>query len=419
MNKRNLLKTLVITFLTVLFVIIPTNKTYAKKLDEIIDYSMSVEIQDSGYAVIVYDIQWKVLDSKSEGPLEWVKIGIPGRNNISYYGITDTISSIDLDYSGGSYVKIYFDRAYYKDEIVHFSFCLEQDGLYEYNPDNGYAVYTFTPGWFDGIDVDNLTIYWKDELVESVSPACMQSDGYYVWNTSLGSGEKYTVTVKYPGDAYAFTVYEEPEDNSYKYSEHSLIANIGFTIVVILCCVFMIAVCALPVAMPVLIIYLIYRNLSGFTIAKDKKIERTIIEYYESCPNCGGTRAENDDKCQYCGSSMIKSKEVITEEDIAKKPEFQKYATDGLFKYSDDPNKFVRVHVVSAPHIVRSTSNNGARSSSTNRGSSGRSHSSCAHSSCACACACACAGGGRAGCSTKDFYNTNLKLKSLKNKLRK
>ena len=28
---------------------------------------------------------------------------------------------------------------------------------------------------------------------------------------------------------------------------------------------------------------------------------------------------------------------------------------------------------------------------------------------CACACACACAGGGRAGCSKKDFYNTNLK----------
>ena len=30
--------------------------------------------------------------------------------------------------------------------------------------------------------------------------------------------------------------------------------------------------------------------------------------------------------------------------------------------------------------------------------------SSCACASCACACACACAGGGRAGCSKKDFY---------------
>ena len=35
--------------------------------------------------------------------------------------------------------------------------------------------------------------------------------------------------------------------------------------------------------------------------------------------------------------------------------------------------------------------------------------------SCACACACACAGGGRAGCSKKDFYKTNLKSKYIIN----
>ena len=48
-------------------------------------------------------------------------------------------------------------------------------------------------------------------------------------------------------------------------------------------------------------------------------------------------------------------------------------------------------------------------------------HSSCA-SSCACvsscACACACAGGGRAGCTKKDFYHTNLKVKDLKEVLK-
>ena len=42
--------------------------------------------------------------------------------------------------------------------------------------------------------------------------------------------------------------------------------------------------------------------------------------------------------------------------------------------------------------------------------------SSCAHSSCAhssCACACACAGGGRAGCSKKDFYKGSVDVKKL------
>ena len=40
----------------------------------------------------------------------------------------------------------------------------------------------------------------------------------------------------------------------------------------------------------------------------------------------------------------------------------------------------------------------------------GSSSSSCVSS---CACACACAGGGRAGCSKKDFYGTNLRTQKL------
>lgn len=48
---------------------------------------------------------------------------------------------------------------------------------------------------------------------------------------------------------------------------------------------------------------------------------------------------------------------------------------------------------------------------------------SCVRSSCACACAhscaCACAGSGRAGCSKKDFYGTNLTTKKIKKAMRK
>ena len=45
------------------------------------------------------------------------------------------------------------------------------------------------------------------------------------------------------------------------------------------------------------------------------------------------------------------------------------------------------------------------------------SRSSCVRSSCACACACA--GGGRAGCSTKDFYKINFRIEDIKNELNK
>ena len=46
--------------------------------------------------------------------------------------------------------------------------------------------------------------------------------------------------------------------------------------------------------------------------------------------------------------------------------------------------------------------------------SGGAGHSS---HSCACACACACAGGGRAGCSKKDFYKGKIEIDDLINKL--
>ena len=49
--------------------------------------------------------------------------------------------------------------------------------------------------------------------------------------------------------------------------------------------------------------------------------------------------------------------------------------------------------------------------------SSGGSHGSHSGHSCACACACACAGGGRAGCSKKDFYKGNIKVEDIIDKL--
>ncbi len=52
----------------------------------------------------------------------------------------------------------------------------------------------------------------------------------------------------------------------------------------------------------------------------------------------------------------------------------------------------------------------------------GHYYSSCAHSSCAhssCACACACAGGGRAGCSQKDFYKGSVDVKTLNKVLKR
>lgn len=409
MNKIKYYLSLVI--FAVLMVVLPVS-VQAKPLDEILNYEITADVNDDATVTLLYNISWKVLDSKSEGPLNWVKIGVPNSHVLEYTPLTSNISKMSTDNSGGNYIRVYFDRDYYKDEVVDFSFRIIQDNMYLYNPENGYADYTFTPGWFDDITVDNFTLRWNADKVDRFTPECINDNGYHTWNKSLNPGEKFTIKETYPGDAYPFIVFEQEEDNSYEFSEHGPVANFFFVILCIIVLFFMVVVCALPVLIPALIGFTIYKAATGFTSGSDKKITRTVVEYYPACPNCGGSRQEGSDICQFCGSNMVKSKETVTEDEIKKLKDDDKgilnFKENGTYQYSSNPNKYVHVNVITVPHVVKTTTR-----------SSGSHHSSCAHSSCACACACACAGGGRAGCTTKDFYNTDLKMKHIKKVLGK
>jgi len=402
---------LTVAFIAGLLITTSNNDVQAKVLDEILLYDITADVNDNASVDLTYNISWKVLDSKSEGPLEWVQIGLPNSHYGDMVALSDTISSINGKNSGGSYAVIYFDRKYYKDEVVNFSFKVNMDYLYQYYPEEDVVEYGFTPGWFDGITVDQFILRWNSDKISKFEPAgCIMDGGYHVWTASLQPGEKFSIELTYPTDAYAFDLTQHEEKSSdYEFSEHSLIENILFVIAVIIGVILIIAICALPIVGPILVIYGIYKAATGFKLDKQKKITRTIIEYYESCPNCGGSREEGKEKCSYCGSNMVKSKQEIKEEDIPKTDKsLANFKDDGEYRYTSDPNKYVRVNVISVPHLAYVPT-----SRTTSRGGGSTHHSSCAHSSCACACACACAGGGRAGCSTKDFYNTNLKLSYL------
>ena len=146
------------------------------------------------------------------------------------------------------------------------------------------------------------------------------------------------------------------------------------------------------------------------------------------CPHCGAEITYDPSKemivCEYCGRSLVKSEEVIEEKKLKDEDKGAlKYKKNGEYRYTSDPNTYVRVNVIHVPvsHSSSSRSSSSGRSSGRSGGGSSCAHSSCACAcaSCACACACACAGGGRAGCSTKDFYNTKLKLKQLEMKKKK
>ena len=276
--------------------------------DKINDYTIEVTPQKDGTLDIIYHIEWEVLESDKAGELEWVKIGLPNKHYTNLKPLSDTIDHITTNNSGGTYANVYFKDSYEKGEVVTFDFSIHQSNMYIMNnPKEGQTSYSFTPGWFDEMEVENLTIRWYADTTENISPSVEYVDGAYVWNTKLDCGEKFTVNVVYESGALNFTEEGQYKEDSGDMSDGMVLLIIIVVIVVIL---FIIAMCS--------------------------------DDSYSSGSGLGG-----------------RSRTYIH--------------TSGY-------------------------------------------RSSCVRSSCACACACACAGGGRAGCSMKDFYHTNVRLEQLKPK---
>ena len=173
----------------------------AKALDKIWDYTINITPYSDGSLSIEYHIEWEVLDSVSEGPLTWVKIGIPNNHVEEITALSDNIEKIQYYQQGGDYVKIDLDKAYRKGAVIELDFSIHQHRMYEM--DGSDRVYTFTPGWFDDIHVENLCINWDMTDVSAAYGDYYEYDGYYCWMSELSKGEKYTVEVVYPDNVFS------------------------------------------------------------------------------------------------------------------------------------------------------------------------------------------------------------------------
>ena len=275
-------------------------------LDQIEEYTIKVVPRSDGTLDMVYHIKWRVLNDQKDGPLTWVKIGIPNSHVDEIVSGSASIKDIRYYSSGGDYVRIDFHDKYYAGQAVNIDFSFHQSYMYTIDKEKGVCNYSFTPGWFEEIDVDNIAIYWLKKDVVS-STFINTEDEYLVTKQSLKAGKRVSVSVNY--DLSTFSLDEG------KQATNSGGSRVWIIIIIV-------------VAAVALIIFVCY-----------------LAEDYHSGSGFGG------------GSHT---------------------------------------------HVY---------------------HSSCARSSCACvsscACACACAGGGRAGCSKKDFYsNKVLKVKDLKKALK-
>lgn len=410
--------------------------------DIIRDYEVTVDVNEDATLNLNYHFEWEVLESDGIGPVSWLKIGIPNGAYRDYAALSENISEIYpyMD-SGMHMMRLDFDRNYYEGEVISFDFSVTQDYMYQMNAyEEGLTSYIFTPGWFDEVEVEKLVIRWNAESAANWTPAGLVQDGYVTWEDHLQPGGTFTVRVDYPNDAFAFDEQKYTLDGNYNgyiddtgywveddyYGDYDDSDDLVDTIIGAAGLIFLILVIGGGKSQ---LNQFAYSRGSGMKSNRTRKmVTRTIVEYWEKCQGCGAPRGENETKCPYCGRSFIKKESKFTEEEIPEpdREEILSKKTNGEYRCSSAPNKYVRVNVVNVPttHGHTPTSRLGGSRGGGSRGG-GRSSGGCAHSSCACAhscacaCACACAGGGRAGCSTKDFYNTNLKLKQLELKNRR
>lgn len=230
-------------FLVMLFVfsffIVACQNCFATDLDEILNYEVVVEPRmNDGSLDITYKVTWKVLDSTTEGPLEWVQIGTPNENFDNATALSENIKSI-YQYNG-SYVKIVFDRKYYAGEQITFKYKIHQSYMYELS--GGKCKYSFTPAWFTDAKINNMTIKWNMDSVKS-SDAQLEEDNYLVWKKSnLAKGEKLNVNIKYDKDAFGYLDENKQNRNNMGSSNEFIIYAIAVcTIVIILISIVIVA----------------------------------------------------------------------------------------------------------------------------------------------------------------------------------
>jgi hypothetical protein len=187
-------------------------------LDEIQRYVITVDIRSDGTLDMLYHFEWKVLDDSSEGPLEWVKIGIANASADEIRAVSANIRNIGYLSDGGDYVRIDFDRSYYADEIITFEFSLHQSNIYKFDTTANKCRYSFKPGWFEEIAVKEMTIRWnKANVFTSDAPG--EDGDYLVWTQPLEPGAVCQANVTYLEGT--FTTHESMPYATTGYSQYT------------------------------------------------------------------------------------------------------------------------------------------------------------------------------------------------------
>lgn len=173
-----------------------------KSLDKLQRYEVAVSPLEDGSLRIKYTFHWEVLDSTSEVPLSWVKVGMANYDfTVEKYG--GAIKHISGGTSTSPYVSASLDRDYEKGEVAKFWFTVIQKRMLCRDPDSqNRLMYDFTPGWFNSMEVDSYLFTWEkaDTIVEH--NADRTETERLCWSGKLDKGEKVNIQIHYDKAAF-------------------------------------------------------------------------------------------------------------------------------------------------------------------------------------------------------------------------
>lgn len=328
-------------------------------LDYIRSYVVTVDLREDGSADITYDIDWQIIDGGKTDYLSWVKIGLANAYVDELTPLTDTISDLQYSDEGGSYARVVFARRYYSPAVaaenggesdVQFAFRVHQSHLFTRN-DDGTASFTFTPGWFDDLSVGSMQVRWRNGEGFFGDNTGVDGD-YLVWDfgpLTHGQAAKVHVTV--------------PVTNAAAYDPDAALTAADYST----------ASDGMQDLADALVI-LVFVGVAGFVV---------FAVLASQSPEWGGGFGGIDPADWFWYTNGV---HTIRRARTAPPP-------PGYHR-TDPPKNF-------------RAGGGSSRGGGVGRRSGGNHHSGCACAS-SCACACACAGGGRAGCSVKDFYTVKL-----------
>lgn len=315
------MKKILAIFILLLSLFLVSCEDTFKPLDYIHEYNITIDPNDDGTLDMNYYLKWEVLE-EGNGGVDFITVGVPNRFVEDIEGLTANIDDIYYSSSDGATIRIDFKNTYHKGDIFEVEFNYKQKRIFTLSGEE--IQYSFNPGWFNEIQVKNLTVLWNDTSALK-NNADEVTSNYLKWETSLDYGETIEVNLVY--NPTSFPNLDLKQDYSDQTED-----PIGIIIVLVIVFIFVIVICIVSFAQ------------------QDK---------YQTCRGFSGH-------------------------------------IHHYHFYFGRHHGYRRSGKAITPPKVVNNSGSGV-------GGGG----------CACACACACAGGGRAGCSRKDF-NNYLNIENIK-----